>query len=689
MKKFLAVVLSVFLLTACQPQTAPDAPVSDVPTQSPAPSGKVTRSTLYEPVDADEFFIDICHTGEIIYVLTNKDILAFTGKQLTARWPIADESDMMTGTALTVADNAIYVLCQNVFTETYLKKYNLDGECVQTYEGVMQYGKGYGLAVVNGVAYIPIYAHDESRFLCVYDLEADKAAKRNTAIYRPTPYKDGLLLCDEFGKLGVYDIANDVFESFPPGQAIVYDSAYHAASGDVLMLERPNENTSNYYISRYTPGDAPIDDADILLPIMYSFTHVWDGAGMAFSISGDSMAVTERDKISLYENIDGEWPEVRAPLRVLGIQDMTRSNMGLTPDWYKNIEEEAIGELYDRYGFILPPVEYTEIIADRERIKNGEITLESYWEGTEYDLVYISSHCLRFMHTDGGLYDLSTYAPIDVQFSDMLPGVRELCSVNGKPIGVPIGLYVNMNDWNGIAEEISERLPFDWTFADLLQCLQSDFSNKKLKFYEQDFFHLPTGQMLAEAAAGILPERAALEDFLTTFKAIYDGGYTTSVMSSMGFFGDFGCFAPCSLYAPHDTNMARPFILAPRYAASVRPAHDISIMAALPQSERLEEVLQFLECWIDKDVQYMAIDGAWYKDWPMTNVWYKYDDIWEIPFMQNHEMVLANGIRFRIPIIDDEYVPIEGILEAYAAGAMDLAETADTLLRELERIRAE
>jgi len=648
-----------------------------------APSGKVIRSTLYEPASADEFFVDICHTGDVIYVLTNRDVLAFTGKQLTARWPIADESDMMTGIALTVADGAIYVLCQNVFTETYLKKYSLDGECVQTYEGVMQYGKGLNIAVVNGVAYIPVSAYDGSWFLCVYDLAADKTAKRDSAIYRPTPYKDGLLLCDEFGKLGVYDIANDVFESFPPGQAIVYDFAYHAASGDVLMLERPNENTSNYYISRYTPGDASVDDADILLPVMYPYAHVWDGAGMAFSISGDSMVITEREQVSLYENINGEWPEVREPLRVLGIQDRQKSNMGLTPSWCKSVEEYAIGEVYDRYGFVLPPVEYTEIVADRERIKNGEITLESYWEGKDYDLVYIAPYIYNWMYTDGGLYDLATYPPIDTQFLNMLPGVRELCSADGKLIGVPIELLVNMNDMGVIEEELSAQLPFDWTFNDLLQCLQSDFADEQLKFSKRDFFQMPTNQMLLEARVGIIPERDVLEDFLVTFKAIYDSGYITMTEDSMG---NFGIFNSIYSYDPQDTNMTRTSFLEPRYAENARPAHSIGIMAVLPQSERLEEILQFLECWINKDVQYMAIRGERYKEYPVSTVWYKYDDIWDIPFMKNHEALLANSIRAKAYTMD-EYWIVEGILKDYVAGVTDVMDTTNLLLGELERIR--
>ena len=642
--------LSILMLSSCtaEPSTEP-----------------VTRRVVHT-ADTDAPVMDVVLTVKRLYILTTKDIRVMEEDAVVLTVPLASED--YRPAAIAVTDSSFYVAGVSDFDGIQLQEYDLSGNPVRTYDGMeafASYSTVFDLLVLDGTAYIAAVGRNEQLF--AYDLAKDTVTETGIKATAVVPYGKSELLVSYSGTMQLYDAKKQETKALPDGVANknVYWPTYDAKR-EILFYVRPynlaNVDTSARYLYRaYTDSKRAKDAPALLIPDPSPDRFdAWNGS---MSLYDNVLAVTENGDVVLYDNVDGVWPEVEEPLRVLSLGSNSLGSLHFA--YWQNA---AIKLAYQEHQKTLLPckVENGEIVRNTEDPDATDICLEDFLAGKTYDLLYYNGGMVLTAEDAKRFVDLSQYDEIADSFADMLPGIQNLCSIDEAIVGVPMGFpfAIIVAGEFGTPVGIPDYLDSVWTYADYLAHVQAAPENTVTPIISK-WCILDVEALYSNALAGNMPTKEDLAQAISAYQELDDLHMFADTESKNA--------TLLGVYGMDRDTVRLGALLAPLYSDAARIPVKAEQLMLNVESERRDDAILLLTQMLRKDMMqkaynddYSIVSGPLPVFYYQQSQWDKYSEL------ETYAEILRNSV----PFID----PPEGVRRPIAHHMYPSPEEADPIV---------
>jgi len=480
---------------------------------------------------------------DTIYVLTGNTVTFVNAATGTAEKTItlAGLEPHMTDPCIFVSDGIITVIRAN-FTHAdgefvlpeagtsprTLVQYDLDGALLHEYDiaGISPYFVTQKLIVDGGAAYILASEYENVIF------KLDFAAETLTQLETP-PIGDMELIASGELLLISDDLRStdkNIYRYNTATQTVLWEKetryAFNSLAVDTstgMCYLRINEEI---YAFRYGKME---NDVVLLGNLTYEGSHSSALFAFSFFAGNDRLALFERSgALKVCDNASGNW--------VVG--DKVLYLLCQTDYFMTGLVKEAVSIMNDRYpGFRLVLVdggsdyEFSNggHIGTRTNLYTLNLTNKMLANDTDFDLFFPGSSGSMSILLAGYFEDLSQYPGIVKNFDEMLPGVKEICTFNGKIYGLPyerftlLGLEYSQSEMEALGVTVPNLLPTMDEYEAMMMPALGKMAEEKRDIgavYVSPVLQNFTTKFLAAPN----PDKAELTAFFEKAKALCDKG---------------------------------------------------------------------------------------------------------------------------------------------------------------------
>jgi len=649
---------------------------TEQPSVFPVNTAPVTRTLAYS--SGEQTAIDIAMYDDTTYILQDNGVQLFANGMKGAFITLANETDaVMTPRCLAVSEDGLFVAYLDELDCIVLSRYTFGGQFAQAYSAVEKsfHTSVYDLAVKDGIAYVSMWkSGNASLYIC--DLAANTLTNTDVPAGRFCLIDDNQIIFSNVSdyratNYGVYDIQTGSYELIDTGKAYRLDSfAFDASSGLVYAggYEPLSYSTSNpcslgnFIAVINIPGKTvervvPVKDKNSIL----AFT------------GNDLLLLESKQDLIVYNNPDGYRGQTHTPLQVLYYDEDTGGVGERCIASFADIHAEVQFALWEQYNFSFLDVEITPQSIPLDSAGNATIRFAPP-EGT-YDLILMASACAALLNNTDGMVDLGENEPLQESFAKMLPGIEELCTIDGKLLGVPVYVLANGYKHNRTIPLTAgqEPLGFGWTIQDYYEYAKAVGSNDPAKLAFPDNL-VKFSDLISTVFSG---RHIPVEDyasFMRAYHAIFDEGLYDTRDPSLGDVSTRFLHNAAISTTSIERSKESGRIMEMRISENSRFPVGMGMLVANKSTEKLDIVLTYLQAFVNPDVTYRAHNGTAFDTSDMTicPIWYYSDELWEAdPYLENYAYMLANSVTKQGGGLHEDrprnYAFIQGMRDAIGA----------------------
>ena len=440
----------------------------------------------------------------------------------------------------------------------------------------------------------------------------------------------------------------------------LYFQSAHITTDALFGLGYDDVENNFYFVARSASGFYPLltkMDAErlVVTPLRVLTRDDYYNANRVFLFETTLLTACMNKSIYCAKNYIDGIAEQEAPLRVLFVTDGYQTSAEIFDQVWGavNLSRAKDGKSFIGYEMIPCRVRIEEPLGGPYLLDLAK-QLESYGGADSFDLVLFEANLTRMLEKDDMLLDLATVPQIASQFKEMLPGVKDLCTVNGKLLGAPVicstrGLAVNTMKL--IAAGATELPAFDWTFADVIKMyntIDPSKMNNTMALSAMYVMNPLSFSVGCNVLAGIVPTEEEYRSILHMYKETYDKNYLTdsdeNIVSNALFCVSLSAYG---LESAGTNNL----VLLPRYVESFKTPVRMDVLSVLTHAADKPVVLEFAEAFVNREVLYTAMRGEELRGANNGDnviclpLWYHYDDLLKKDSqLVNYEDMLANSV---------------------------------------------
>jgi len=630
---------------------------TDQSSAPPVNTASVTRTLVYS--GEEQAVVDVAVYDNTVYLLQDNGIQVFSNGIEGAFITLANDMDAeLSPYCLAVSNDGLFVAYLDELNCVILLHHTFDGRFVQSYSSV---GKVFAthvfdLAAQDGLAYISLWKSGSAASLYICDLATNTLTNTNAPAGGFCLNNDNQIIFANVSDYratdyGIYDTKAEAYELVDTQLSYRFESfTFDVSNGRIYACGF--ELMSAFTQNRYSLGnfiaviDLPNNEIARVAPVK-------DENGILAFAGKDLLLIENQNDLLVYSNPDGYRGKTHEPLQILYYADDLFDTNERSTAVFAAIHSEVQFELWERYNYFFLDVEF--ILQKIPRDSYGDATIGLSSPDKEYDLILFNIQSPALLNDVSGMVDLAENEMIYTSFMQMLPGIEELCTINGTLVGAPVYVMARGYAHNRSIPLAAGQKPLDfgWTIQDYYKYASAVGTDNPATLALPECFINPD-DLISTVLSG---RRLSIEDYVSYMYAYYtihaETLYDTRNPMGMDLRTSFLNGIELSTTPVTRVNEAS-VVMEPRISENSCFPVGMGMLAVNRTAKQLTVALAYLQAFINPDVTYRAHAGTRFFTGFLTEnaiscpIWYHSDELWEAnSYLENYAFMLANSVTKR------------------------------------------